>query len=124
MAELDGSTTLEVLCDEIAQLALWGVQAGLSFYSIVIYTASSLSLAWMTFTMRRWSQMREFTTMPTFFIFTHEYAALGLLGGIACVDANPGETRHAEEQRQPLLEADRLRDDERIATFGYRRFVQ
>lgn len=39
MAELDGSTTLEVLCDEIAQLALWGVQAGLSFYSIVIYTA-------------------------------------------------------------------------------------
>ena len=52
MAELDGSTTLEVLCDEIAQLALWGVQAGLSFYSIVIYTASSLSLAWMNFTMR------------------------------------------------------------------------
>ena len=66
MAELDGSTTLEVLCDEIAQLALWGVQAGLSFYSIVIYTASSLSLAGMNFTMRRWSQMREFTTMPTF----------------------------------------------------------
>ena len=43
-----------------------------------------------------------------FFIFTHEYAALGLLGGIACVDANPGEARHAEKQRQPLLEAHRL----------------
>ena len=66
VAKPHGSPALEVLCDEIAQLALWGVQAGLSFYSIVIYTASSLSLAWMNFTMRRWSQMREFTTMPTF----------------------------------------------------------
>ena len=43
-----------------------------------------------------------------FFIFTHEDAALGLLGGIACVDANPGEARHTEKQRQPLLEAHRL----------------
>ena len=43
-----------------------------------------------------------------FFIFTHEDATLRVLGGIASVDANTGETRHAEEQRQPLLEADRL----------------
>lgn len=82
MAELDGSTTLEVLCDEIAQLALWGVQAGLSFYRLILVSSMD--------------ELHDEALEPDarvhdhahFFIFTHEYAALGLLGGIASMDAN------------------------------------
>ena len=51
-------------------------------------------------------------------IFTYEYAALGVLGGVAAVDADALVVGHADEQREPAVEPWAHRHHYRVATFG------
>ena len=52
-------------------------------------------------------------------IFTYEYAAFGVLGGVAAVDADALVVGHADEQRGPALEPWAHRHYYRVAAFGY-----
>jgi len=51
-------------------------------------------------------------------VLAYEDAALGILGGVARVDADALELRHTEQDWQPLLHLRRVRDDHCIAAFG------
>mgnify|MGYP007000012692 CR=1 FL=1 len=55
---------------------------------MLIQMLSSLSLAAVMALMRRWSQIREFTTMPFYTVLTHQDAALRIIGIIAGMDAD------------------------------------
>ena len=52
-------------------------------------------------------------------VSAHEDAALGVLGGVAAVDADATVVGHADEQREPALEPWAHRHHYRVAAFGY-----
>jgi hypothetical protein len=51
-------------------------------------------------------------------VAAHEDATLGVLGGVAAVDADALVMGHADEQGQPTMEAWAHRHHDRIAAFG------